>query len=61
MRSVACVQATHAQSCILCNLQTVCILQEIEWLKQFTAANVGQQTAIDSMQEAAQGMLCAIP
>ncbi len=37
------------------------MLQEIEWLKQFTAANVGQQTAIDSMQEAAQGMLCAIP
>jgi len=36
------------------------MLQEIEWLKQFAAAKVGQQTAIDSMQEAAQGMLCAI-
>ncbi|DBB10682.1 TPA: hypothetical protein ACH3X3_007185 [Trebouxia sp. C0006] len=42
------------------DLQTVCILQEIEWLKQFTAANVGQQTAIDSMQEAAQGFAEAL-
>ncbi|DBA81505.1 TPA: hypothetical protein ACH3X1_007281 [Trebouxia sp. C0004] len=35
-------------------------LQEIEWLKQFTATNVGQQTAIDSMQEAAQGFAQAL-
>ena len=32
-----------------------CLEQETKWLKQFSAAKVGQQTAVESMQQAMQG------
>ena len=32
-----------------------CLLQEVKWLKQFSAAKVEQQTAVESMQQAMQG------
>lgn len=34
---------------------SLCLLQELHLLEQFTAARVGHQAAVESMQEAAQG------